>query len=456
MIRDQEVLETLRMVALENLDIRCVTLGVSLLDCAASSVESVADKVYAKLCRVGEQLVPTCQAIERELGIPIVNKRMSVTPIGVLAGSCVKDETTDLTPIAVALDRAARQCGVDFLGGFSALVHKGFTPADRALLNSMPRALAQTERVCGSVSVASRQAGVNVDAVLRMGHVIKELAQNTADSDGIGCAKLVVFSNIPEDNPFMAGAIHGLGEAELVINVGVSGPGTVAAALKELGPAADLLQVGESIKRTAFKITRVGALVAREAAQRMGVTAGIVDLSLAPTPAVGDSVAEILELIGVDAAGGPGSTLALSLLTDAVKKGGAMATAAVGGLSGAFIPVSEDSLMDKRAAEGKLTLEKLEAMTAVCSVGLDMVVVPGDTPATTLAGIIGDVMAIGVVNGKTTAVRIIPAPGKAAGDTVHFGGLLGSGCVMPVSQVSAERLFRRGGRVAPPTQALVN
>ncbi|MBT7693472.1 MAG: DUF711 family protein, partial [Gemmatimonadales bacterium] len=317
-------------------------------------------------------------------------------------------------------------------------------------------ALAVTDRVCASVSVASRQAGINVDAVARMGRVIKELAANTAADGGLGCAKLVTFSNMPEDNPFMAGAVHGLGEAELVINVGVSGPGTVAAALKQLGPNADLLEVSDTIKKTAFKITRIGDMVGREAAARLGVSRGIVDLSLAPTPAIGDSVAEILEIMGLDACGGPGSTMALSLLTDAIKKGGAMASHAVGGLSGAFIPVSEDTLMDQRVAEGSLTLEKLEAMTAVCSVGLDMVVVPGTTSATTLAAIIGDLMAIGVVNGKTTAVRIIPVPGMDVGDVVDFGGLLGKGTIMPVSSVSAERLINRGGRVPAPCQALVN
>ncbi|RMG17383.1 MAG: PFL family protein [Planctomycetota bacterium] len=443
------------MVEMEHLDIRCVTLGVNLLDCADRSVEGVAEKVHAKLTRVARDLVPVCDAIQDELGVPIVNKRLAITPVAIVAAAAAREDS-DLTPIARAVDRAARTVGVDFVGGFSAYVHKGITPADEALLASIPRALAETERVCASVSVASRQAGINVDAVARMGWVIKDAAEATADRGGLGCAKLVVFSNMPEDNPFMAGAVHGLGEPELVINVGVSGPGTVAAALKQLGPGADLLAVSDCIKRTAFKITRVGALVGREAAARLGVATGIVDLSLAPTPAVGDSVAEILEVMGVDACGGPGSTMALSLLTDAVKKGGAMASHAVGGLSGAFIPVSEDSLMDRRAAEGKLTLEKLEAMTSVCSVGLDMVVVPGDTPASTLSAIVGDLMAIGVINGKTTAVRIIPAPGKEVGDVVDFGGLLGTGTVMPVSTVSAERLIGRGGRVPAPTQALVN
>lgn len=453
---DQEILETFRMVEIEHLDIRCVTLGVSLLDCADTSVDAVADKVYAKLVRVARDLVPTCDAIEDELGVPIVNKRMSLTPIAIVASAAARGGEADLTPIAQAIDRAAVQVGVDFVGGFSALVHKGIGAGDEALLRSIPRALAVTERVCSSVSVASRQAGINVDAVARMGHVLRDLAAATADRGGIGCAKLVTFSNIPEDNPFMAGAIHGLGEPDLVINVGVSGPGTVAAAVEHLGPGADLLQVAETIKRTAFKITRAGALVGKEAARRLGVTQGIVDLSLAPTPEVGDSVAEILEHMGVGACGGPGSTMALSLLTDAVKKGGAMASSAVGGLSGAFIPVSEDSLMDRRAAEGFLTLEKLEAMTAVCSVGLDMVVVPGATPPATLSAIIGDLMAIGVVNGKTTAVRIIPAPGKDVGDVVDFGGLLGTGTVMAVNPAPAEKLIGRGGRIPAPTQALVN
>lgn len=453
---DREILETFRMVALEHLDIRCVTMGVNLLDCVSSRVETTAEKVYDKLTRAAADLVPVCQDLEAELGVPIVNKRLSVTPIGVVAGACARSPDVDLTPLAQALDRAARQVGVDFVGGFTALVHKGFTPADEALLASIPRALAVTDHVCSSVSLASRAAGINVDAVSRMGQVIHDAAHATADRGGLACAKLVAFSNMPEDNPFMAGANHGLGEPERVIHVGVSGPGTVVAALEQLGPEADLQEVAEAIKRTVFKITRVGALTLREVSRRLGVADGIVDLSLAPTPAVGDSVAEILELIGVDAAGGPGSTLALALLTDAVKKGGAMASNDVGGLSGAFIPVSEDCLMDQRAAEGKLTLEKLEAMTSVCSVGLDMVVVPGATPPSTLAAIVGDIMAIGVVNGKTTAVRIIPAPGMGPGEQVDFGGLLGKGTVMPVSEVSAERLMRRGGRVPSPTQALVN
>jgi uncharacterized protein (UPF0210 family) len=452
---DEEVLQTFRMVEMEKLDIRCVTLGVNLLDCSDARIDNVADKVFHKLCRVAKDLVSVCDSIAEELGVPIVNKRMSVTPIAIVASAAARDGG-DLTPIAQALDRAAKAVGVDFVGGFSAYVHKGITRADDALLSSIPRALAVTDRVCASVSVASRQAGINVDALARMGRVIKQAAEETADAGGVGCAKLVTFSNMPEDNPFMAGAVHGLGEAELVINVGVSGPGTVAAALKHLGPDANLLEVSDCIKRTAFKITRAGALVGSEAAARLGVTRGIVDLSLAPTPAIGDSVAEILEIMGVDACGGPGSTMALSLLTDAIKKGGAMASHAVGGLSGAFIPVTEDSLMDQRAREGKLTLEKLEAMTAVCSVGLDMVVVPGDTSAFTLAAVIGDLMAIGVVNGKTTAVRIIPVPGKGVGEVVDFGGLLGKGSIMPVSTVSAQRLIARGGRVPAPIQALVN
>jgi uncharacterized protein len=452
---DEEVLQTFRMVEMENLDIRCVTLGVNLLDCADRSVDNVAEKIFTKLCRVARDLVPVCNDIQNQLGVPIVNKRISVTPIALVASAAAQDGA-DLTPIAQALDRAAKHVGVDFVGGFSCYVHKGITRADDALLSSIPNALAVTDRVCASVSVASRQAGINVDAVARMGRVIKELAANTAADGGLGCAKLVTFSNMPEDNPFMAGAVHGLGEAELVINVGVSGPGTVAAALKQLGPNADLLEVSDTIKKTAFKITRIGDMVGREAAARLGVSRGIVDLSLAPTPAIGDSVAEILEIMGLDACGGPGSTMALSLLTDAIKKGGAMASHAVGGLSGAFIPVSEDTLMDQRVAEGSLTLEKLEAMTAVCSVGLDMVVVPGTTSATTLAAIIGDLMAIGVVNGKTTAVRIIPVPGMDVGDVVDFGGLLGKGTIMPVSSVSAERLINRGGRVPAPCQALVN
>ncbi|MEZ0227037.1 MAG: PFL family protein [Planctomycetota bacterium] len=453
---DREVLETLRMVEMEHLDIRTVTLGINLLDCADSRLENVAEKIYKKVTRVARQLVPTCEEIEGELGVPIVNKRLSVTPIALVVEPATSAGETDLTPVAQALDRAAKEVGVNFVGGFSALVHKGITGGDKALIDSLPSALAATDRVCSSVNVASRRAGINMDAVALMGERIKDVAARTADKGGLGCAKLVIFSNIPEDNPFMAGAMHGTGEPELVINVGVSGPGVVAEALKRLGPDADLLAVAETIKRTAFKITRVGELAGRDAAKRLGIPFGIVDLSLAPTPAKGDSVAEILELMGLARAGAPGTTAALALLTDAVKKGGAMASSSVGGLSGAFIPVSEDGAMDDAVREGALTIEKLEAMSSVCSVGLDMVVIPGDTPKETIAGIIADEMAIGVINGKTTAVRIIPVPGKKAGDRVEFGGLLGGGTIMNVSTFSSRLFINRGGRIPAPIQSMTN
>ncbi len=453
---DREVLETLRMVEMEHLDIRTVTLGINLLDCADSRIEHVAEKIHRKVVRVARRLVPTAEEIEGELGVPIVNKRLSVTPIALVVEPAASAGETDLTPVAQALDAAAKEVGVNFVGGFSALVHKGITGGDRALIDSLPSALAATERVCSSVNVASRRAGINMDAVALMGERIKDVAARTADKGGLGCAKLVIFSNIPEDNPFMAGAMHGTGEPELVINVGVSGPGVVAEALRRLGPTADLLAVAETIKRTAFKITRVGELAGREAARRLGVPFGIVDLSLAPTPVKGDSVAEILELMGLGRAGAPGTTAALALLTDAVKKGGAMASSSVGGLSGAFIPVSEDGAMDDAVKEGALTLEKLEAMSSVCSVGLDMVVIPGDTPKETIAGIIADEMAIGVINGKTTAVRIIPVPGKKAGDRVEFGGLLGGGTIMNVNTFSSRGFIGRGGRIPAPIQSLTN
>ncbi len=453
---DREVLETLRMVEMEHLDIRTITLGINLLDCADPRMDQTAEKIYRKVTRVARRLVPVCEEIEGELGVPIVNKRLSVTPIALVVEPATSTGETDLTPIAKALDAAAKEVGVNFVGGFTALVHKGVTPGDRAVIDSLPEALAVTDRVCSSVNVASRRAGINMDAVALMGERIKDVAERTADRGGIGCAKLVIFCNIPEDNPFMAGAMHGTGEPELVINTGVSGPGVVAEALRRLGPGADLLAVAETIKRTAFKITRVGELAGREAARRLGVPFGIVDLSLAPTPAKGDSVAEILELMGLAQAGAPGTTAALALLTDAVKKGGAMASSSVGGLSGAFIPVSEDGAMDDAVKSGALTLEKLEAMSSVCSVGLDMVVIPGDTPKETIAGIIADEMAIGVINGKTTAVRIIPVPGKKPGDRVEFGGLLGGGTIMRVSQVSAAGFIGRGGRIPAPVQALTN
>lgn len=448
-----EIIQTIRMVQAEQLDIRTITLGISLRDCGDSSISKVADKIYDKLMEIGRNLVPTACQLEEEFGIPIVNKRISVTPIALVAESCAE---SDYTPIARAMDKAAKDLGIDFIGGFSALVHKGFTRGDMNLLNSIPDALSQTERVCASVNVATSKAGINMDAVLAMGRIIKEVARLTAKQDGIGAAKLVVFANAPEDNPFMAGAFHGPGEPETTINVGISGPGVVNAVLSNLPKDADLGQVSEAIKKMAFKITRVGELIGREASRRLGIPFGIIDLSLAPTPSIGDSIANILETMGLERCGAPGTTAALALLNDAVKKGGAMATSYVGGLSGAFIPVSEDAGMIRAAADGALSLEKLEAMTCVCSVGLDMIAIPGDTSAETIAAIIADEMAIGVINKKTTAVRIIPAPGKKAGDFVEFGGLLGRAPVMPVNSFDSAVFVRRGGQVPPPIQSLTN
>jgi len=448
-----EIIQTIRMVQAEQLDIRTITLGISLRDCADSSISKVADKIYDKLMEIGRNLVPTACQLEEEFGIPIVNKRISVTPITLVAESCAE---SDYTPIARAMDKAAKDLGIDFIGGFSALVHKGFTRGDMNLLNSIPDALSQTERVCASVNVATSKAGINMDAVLAMGRIIKEVARLTANQDGIGAAKLVVFANAPEDNPFMAGAFHGPGEPETTINVGISGPGVVNAVLSNLPKDADLGQVSEAIKKMAFKITRVGELIGREASRRLGIPFGIIDLSLAPTPSIGDSIANILETMGLERCGAPGTTAALALLNDAVKKGGAMATSYVGGLSGAFIPVSEDAGMIRAAADGALSLEKLEAMTCVCSVGLDMIAIPGDTSAETIAAIIADEMAIGVINKKTTAVRIIPAPGKKAGDFVEFGGLLGRAPIMPVNSFDSTVFVRRGGQVPPPIQSLTN
>jgi len=415
-------------------------------------MRDMCDAIYSKIMTKAENLVKVAEDLEAEFGIPIINKRISVTPIALLADS-VEDE--DLTPIAVTLDRAARDTGVNFIGGFSALVEKGFTQGDKKLLTSIPEALKSTERVCSSVNVASTRAGINMDAVHLMGKAIKETASLTADKDGIGCAKLVVFCNIPEDNPFMAGALHGIGEAEAVINIGVSGPGVVRDAISD-SPNKDFGSLAEVIKRTAFKITRAGELIGREASKRLGVSFGIVDLSLAPTPEVGDSVAEIIEAMGVERCGGPGTTAALALLNDAVKKGGAMASCYVGGLSGAFIPVSEDAGMIRAVEEGVLTLAKLEAMTSVCSVGLDMIALPGDTAASTISGIIADEMSIGVINKKTTAVRVIPAPGKQVGDFVEFGGLLGKSPILDVSTVSCAGFINRGGRIPAPLQSLIN
>ncbi|MBN2405593.1 MAG: PFL family protein [Coriobacteriia bacterium] len=451
-ITPEEIAETLTMVTQQHLDIRTVTLGLSLGGCAADDIATVAARVYDKVSSAAERLVPVAEAIEREYGIPIINKRIAVSAISEL----VHGKGHDLTPIAVAMDRAAREVGVDFIGGFSALVHKGIGAGDKMLMDSIPAALASTERVCSSVNVASTRAGINMDAVLRMAEIIGETAALTAARDSIGCAKLVVFCNMVEDNPFMAGAVHGSGEADAVINVGISGPGVVRAVVESLPQDADLTAVAEAIKATSFKITRAGELVAREAARRLGVERGIVDLSLAPTPAEGDSVAAIIEAIGVKRCGGPGTTTALALLNDAVKKGGAMGTSSIGGLSGAFIPVSEDANMVRAVRDGALTLEKLEAMTSVCSVGLDMIAIPGDTAVETVATIMSDVCAIGVINSKTTAARLIPAAGKRPGDTVDYGGLLGAAPVMDVSPWAGTVLARRGGRFPAPLNSLRN
>lgn len=450
---DQEILETVRMIELETLDIRTTTLGISLFDCADPDLESACEKIYAKIVHHAKDLVSVANSISADFGVPIVNKRIATTPIALVAAASA---SRDLVPFARAMDAAAEACGVDFIGGFTAYVHKGFTPADRALFDSIPAALAETKHVCSSVSLASSRAGINMDAVNRFAEIVLATARATEATGALGCAKLVCFCNVVEDNPFVAGAHLGIGEPETVLNVGVSGPGVVRSALQRLGPEADLLAVAETIKRTAFKITRMGELVGREAARRLGTTFGIVDVSLAPTPAIGDSVADILELIGVDRTGAPGTTAALALLTDAVKKGGAMASSSVGGLSGAFIPVSEDEGMIRAVREGALSLAKLEAMTAVCSVGLDMVAVPGDTSAATIAGIIADQMAIGAINHKTTAVRIIPVPGKGPGETVEWGGLLGTAIVQDPGRFSSNVLFGRGGRIPAPLQSYKN
>ena len=452
MLNSKEILDTISMIDQQHLDIRTITMGISLLDCADPDAEAACRKIYDKICRRAEKLVFTGESIEREFGIPIVNKRISVTPISLVAGASV---TGDYVPFAVALDNAAKNTGVNFIGGFSALVQKGFTAGDRKLIEAIPEALATTDLVCSSVNVGSTKAGINMDAVALMGRTIKAAAERTADRGGFACAKLVVFCNAVEDNPFMAGAFHGVGEGDCVINVGVSGPGVVCHALEKVkGQPFDV--VAETIKKTAFRITRMGQLVAQEASRRLDVPFGIVDLSLAPTPAIGDSVARILEEMGLEVCGTHGTTAALALLNDAVKKGGVMASSHVGGLSGAFIPVSEDEGMIAAAASGALHLDKLEAMTCVCSVGLDMIAVPGDTSADTLSAIIADEAAIGMVNSKTTAVRIIPAPGKTVGDTVEFGGLLGSAPVMPVHPFGSADFILRGGRIPAPMQSLKN
>ncbi|MCI8960169.1 MAG: PFL family protein [Lachnospiraceae bacterium] len=449
-----EVIETNNMIEHEKLDVRTITMGISLLDCCDSDLDILNRKIYRKILSYAKDLVATGEAISRDFGVPIVNKRISVTPIA-LVGGCACKGPEDFVSIARTLDQAAREVGVNFIGGYSALVSKGMTRADENLIRSIPQALAETERVCSSINVGSTKSGLNMDAVRLMGEIVLETAKATKERDSLGCAKLVVFCNAPDDNPFMAGAFHGVTEADAIINVGVSGPGVVKVALeKARGENFEVLC--ETIKRTAFKITRVGQLVAQEASKRLKVPFGIIDLSLAPTPAVGDSVAEILEEIGLERVGAPGTTAALAMLNDQVKKGGVMASSYVGGLSGAFIPVSEDQGMIDAVSMGALTLEKLEAMTCVCSVGLDMIAIPGDTPASTIAGIIADEAAIGMINQKTTAVRVIPVIGKSVGDTVEFGGLLGYAPVMPVNGYSCEKFVNRGGRIPAPIHSFKN
>ena len=454
MINMFEVNETNNMITQEKLDVRTITMGISLLDCIDSSVEKVCENVYNKITTLAKNLVSTGKDIEKEYGIPIVNKRISVTPIA-LVGSAACKTTDDFFEISKSLDIAAKEVGVNFLGGYSALVSKGMTKAEELLIRSIPKALAVTERVCSSVNLGSTKTGINMDAVRLMGNIVKEAAEYTKDQDSLGCAKLVVFCNAPDDNPFMAGAFHGVTEADAIINVGVSGPGVVMHAISQVrGQNFEVLC--ETIKKTAFKITRVGQLVAQEASRRLGIPFGIIDLSLAPTPAVGDSVAEILEEIGLEEVGAPGTTAALAMLNDQVKKGGIMASSYVGGLSGAFIPVSEDRNMIEAATNGSLCIEKLEAMTCVCSVGLDMIAIPGDTSAATISGIIADEAAIGMVNQKTTAVRVIPVIGKKVGDTAEFGGLLGYAPIMPVNTKDCSAFINRGGRIPAPIHSFKN
>jgi uncharacterized protein (UPF0210 family) len=454
MINLTEVLETNKMIEQENLDVRTITMGINLLDCADADADRVCDKVYRKITSLARNLVKTGEDISREFGIPIVNKRVSITPIA-LVGAAACHSPEDYVKIAHALDRAAAEVGINFLGGYSAIVSKGMTPSDELLIRSIPQALAETRFICSSVNVGSTKTGINMDAVRLMGDIVKETAERTREHDSLGCAKLVVLCNAPDDNPFMAGAFHGVSEADAIINVGVSGPGVVKHVLESLH-GAGFEELCETIKRTAFKITRVGQLVAQEASARLGIPFGIIDLSLAPTPAIGDSVADILQEIGVERAGAPGTTAALALLNDQVKKGGVMASSYVGGLSGAFIPVSEDQGMINAVECGALNIEKLEAMTCVCSVGLDMIAIPGDTPATTIAGIIADESAIGMVNQKTTAVRIIPVVGKTVGDTVEFGGLLGYAPVMPVNRFDCSAFVNRRGRIPAPIHSFKN
>lgn len=460
MINLQEVIETNKMIEQENLDVRTITMGISLLDCATDDLCATCEKIYDKITTLARNLVQTGEDISKEFGIPIVNKRISITPISLVGSSCCRTPG-DYVQIAKTLDRAAKTVGVNFLGGYSAIVSKGMTKSDELLIRSIPMALACTERICSSINVGSTKTGINMDAVRLLGDIIKQTAEETKEADSLGCAKLVVLCNAPDDNPFMAGAFHGVSEADAIINVGVSGPGVVKYALEQMdahaaGGSANFEVLCETIKRTAFKITRVGQLVAQEASHRLGIPFGIIDLSLAPTPAVGDSVADILKCIGVEHPGAPGTTAALAMLNDQVKKGGVMASSYVGGLSGAFIPVSEDQGMIDAVEAGALTIEKLEAMTCVCSVGLDMIAIPGDTPATTIAGIIADESAIGMVNQKTTAVRIIPVVGKTVGDTVEFGGLLGYAPIMPVNTFSSQRFVDRGGRIPAPIHSFKN
>lgn len=451
-LNTREITETIKMIRDEHLDIRTITMGISLLDCADEDPQKACQKIYDKITRCAGKLVETGEKISRRYGIPIIHKRISVTPISLVAAA---SKTDDYVPFAKTLDRAAKALGVNFIGGFSALVYKGYSDSDRKLIKSIPESLCSTDYVCSSVGVASTKAGINMDAVKEMGEIIVKMSKMSIDDDSLGCAKFVVFANPVEDNPFMAGAFHGVGESETVINVGVSGPGVVKSALEQVKDG-DFGTVSETVKNTAFKITRMGQLVAREASNMLGVNSGIVDLSLAPTPEVGDSVAHILEEMGLEKCGCHGTTAALALLNDAVKKGGVMASSYVGGLSGAFIPVSEDAGMISSVKCGALSLDKLEAMTCVCSVGLDMIAVPGDTPASTISAIIADEMAIGVINQKTTAVRIIPAAGKTVGDSLEFGGLLGAAPVMPVHPYSAEKFISRGGRIPAPIHSLKN
>lgn len=452
MLNTNDILETVNMIKQENLDIRTVTMGISLFDCISDDQKRLETKIYDKITKSAERLVPVACELERTYGIPIINKRVSVTPISLVGAS---SDVDGYVRLAGVLERAANELGINFIGGFGALVQKGMTRGADNLISAIPTALAETTKVCSSVNVASTKAGINMDAVKRMGEVMKETAYLTRENDSIGCAKLVVFANIPEDNPFMAGAMHGIGEPDTVINVGVSGPGVVASAIKREG-FCDFSRLADTIKRTAFKITRVGQLIAYEASKRIGAPYGIIDLSLAPTPAVGDSVAHILENMGLEKCGTHGTTAALAMLNDAVKKGGVMASSHVGGLSGAFIPVSEDAGMISAVEAGALSIEKLEAMTAVCSVGLDMIAVPGDTSAATLSGIIADEIAIGVINNKTTAVRLVPVYGKGVGESVEFGGLLGYAPIMPLSKFSSEEFIKRGGRIPAPIHSLRN